>query len=305
MYVVTLSNFRPVPRYDGVLWENATIQEATTPQGAWDDVETFAITTYSPATAPPELSFTTDQATLSSSTGWFRVVFDDGSGGVSYSTPVGPSGYPTTEDLIADSAVTELTSLPEDEQDALREASINAIEEFCNQSFTWEPATTYKVDGGGTSVIYLPRRLVSLTAIDVPESSVSLSEVAVNGDKDKLILSIGPASFGYYQTAIRELSTSYPMRFTFGVGNISITGDWGWEAVPAPVKVAIRKDMEDTALADANGLSQTARAFRKMGLRDVSQGNLRASVSGAYGLSPEVMSLLDRYVWMGPIGSVA
>jgi hypothetical protein len=305
MYVVTLSNFRPVPRYDGVLWTSATIQEATSGQGTWANVETFAISTYSPATAPPELSFTTDQATLSSSTGWFRIVFSDGTGGVSYSAPVGPSGYPTTEELIADSAVTELTSLPEDEQDALREASINAVEEFCNQSFIWEPNKTYTLDGQGTMTLYLPRRLVNLTALNVPDSSATLSEVVINDLKDRIILVKNIANMGYYQTAISELSGNYALRFTYGQGNIQVTGDWGWETIPKPVKVAIRKDMEDTALADANGLSQTARAFRKMGLRDVSQGNLRASVSGAYGLSPEVMGLLDRYVWMGPIGSVA
>jgi hypothetical protein len=303
-FVVTLSNFRPVPRFDGVKWNGATIQEATTDAGPWTDVETFTIASYPDAAAPPELSFTTDQATLDPSLGWFRLEFQDASSNVSYSPPLGPSGYPTTEDLVADSLITELTSLSESDQDALRETSINAVEEFCNQSFTYAPATTYMLDGTGTGVLYLPRRLIRLTSIDIPESSISMSELVLNDINDRLIVHVGPTSLGYYQTAIRELGDNWPMRFPVGAGNITVTGDWGWDSVPERVKIAIRKDMEDTALADANGLSQTARAFRKMGMRDISQGNLRASITGAYGLSPEVMGLLDRYVWMGSLGAV-
>lgn len=306
-FVVTLRNFRPVPRYDSAKWTSAVIQEAATALGTWADVEEFAIADYADPTAPPELSFTTDAATLNPALGWFRIAFYDVADNVSFSSPVGPSGYPTTEELVAASTITELTTLSETEQDALRESSINAIEEFCNQSFMYEPDSSYYVDGAGTGVLYLPRRIVTLTAITIPDSSISLSDILINDLRDRLFLQPGnnPLTNNYYSAAIRELSGSWPMRFTYGTGNILIEGDFGWSAVPAPVKVAIRKDMEDTALADANGLSNTARAFRKMGMRDVSQGNLRATVTGAWGLSPEVMGLLDRYVWIGPLGSVA
>lgn len=304
-FVVSVENFRPTPRHDGVLWVEARLEESLYPTGPWSPLGLTDITAYPDASQPPEIDLTSDEGTINPNVAYYRVVFIDPDGNVNESDPIGPSGYPTTEEFVADSSVSELTSLGEAEQDALRTASINAVEEFCNQTFTLEMQRSYTLDGTGTGVLYLPRRILNLTDIIVPESTVSPSEVIINERRDRLILWEGVSTTGYYQTAIRDLADAWPVRFTFGMGNIVILGDWGWEAVPSAVKVAIRKDMEDTALADANGLSQTARAFRKMGMRDVSQGNLRAAVSGAYGLSPEVMSLLDRYVWIGQIGAVA
>lgn len=307
-FVVSVENFRPTPRHDGVLWTQARLEESLSPTGPWSALETFSISSYGDAAAPPELDFTSDVGTINPDIAYYRVVFLDGGGNVNESEPIGPSGYPTTEELVSESTVTALTSLTEVEQDALRASSITAIEEFCNQSFSYEPNATYRCDGNGTGVLYLPRRAISITAITVPDSAVVLSDVLLNSDGDRLFVSNGitdPLAHGYYSAALRSFDdVQWPMKFTFGSGNIIITGNWGWASVPNYVKIAIRKDMEDTALADANGLSQTARAFRKLGLRDVSQGNLRASVTGAWGLSPDVMALLDRYVWMGPLGAV-
>ena len=64
-------------------------------------------------------------------------------------------------------------------------------------------------------------------------------------------------------------------------------------------------DMEDTALADANDLAPTIRAYRELGLRGISQGNLNASFGSVPGLSPRVVRLLTPYTWLGPQGALA
>lgn len=303
MTVVTLSDFRPSSRVDDVPFTEARVEESTASTGPWTELETF---TLDPVDADPSQpasrDFTVTNAT--SELMWFRVVFIDGDGNTQTSDAIGPTGYPSAEELVAASSVDALTSLTDEEQQALRDASIAAIEEFCNQSFELELDATKYVDGPGTGVLYLPKRLVNLTAIDVPDSALALSDVALSATND--IISIRPDSIigNYYTNVLRELNDHLPLNFVWGRQNITITGDWGWSSVPDAVKIAIRRDMEDTALADSQGLSETIRAYRKMGVRDISQGNLRATMSGALGLSPTTMLLLEPYVWMGPIGAV-
>lgn len=87
-FVVTLASFRPIPRFDGIPWTIANVQEAAGSTGPWLTIETFdPLAPVEPdATAPIARNFTTDQAVLEE--GWYRVVWEDVNGNTEISDPV-------------------------------------------------------------------------------------------------------------------------------------------------------------------------------------------------------------------------
>jgi len=76
--VVTIEDVRPAPRYDGLPWTDAQIQEGTASAGPWVTLETVAL---SPIDADPRnpiyRNFTTALATADEQ--WYRIVFVDAS----------------------------------------------------------------------------------------------------------------------------------------------------------------------------------------------------------------------------------
>lgn len=74
MTVVTLTDFQPGPRTDGVAWTNARIEESLEPAGPWTTIDTVTLSPVdaNPA-APLSRDFTTTHGTLA--VGWYRVVF--------------------------------------------------------------------------------------------------------------------------------------------------------------------------------------------------------------------------------------
>lgn len=214
-------------------------------------------------------------------------------------------GYPTCAELVDESLVAALTSLPAPQQQLLYEQSIAAIEEYCGQKFDFQAATTYILDGTGSDVLYLPKRLEALTGLVVEGSTLAIGDVILQEPYDKLVVKPNSAaSMNYYEQALRSFEAGLSNSFAYDQENVTVSGDWGWSVFPGPVRTAIRKDMEDTALADANLLNQTIRAYRKFGMRDISQGNLRATFGFAPGLGDDVINLLGPYVWIGQVGYV-
>lgn len=209
--------------------------------------------------------------------------------------------YPTRAALVAASSVAELTGLEAPEQDSLWAAAISAVEEFCGQTFGNEDRTEI-IDGRGASVIYLPARLSRLDSLRVNGQDFATASVVISSERDRLHFNTEYA-LGYYEQAIADASGD---KFPVGFGNIEINGLWGWadDEFPAAVGTALRYDMEDTALADQNSLSATVQAFRKLGLRNISQGNLQAQITSAPGLTDRVTRILRPYVWNGQIGAL-
>jgi hypothetical protein len=213
--------------------------------------------------------------------------------------------YPTCAELVAESTVAALTDLSTTQQEELYEQTLNSIHEFCGQTFDFKPGATYTINGSGSDVLYLPKRLEAITGLVVEGSGLSLGDVLLDDPFDRLVVRPNASGgWNYYEQVMAEFGGNLPFKFTFDDENVTITGDWGWSTFPGPVRTAIRKDMEDTALADGNLLNQTIRAYRKFGMRDISQGNLRASFGFAPGLGDEVINLLTPYVWQGNIGHV-
>jgi hypothetical protein len=209
--------------------------------------------------------------------------------------------YPTTEELVAASSVDELAALTVEQQDALRDSAIIAVEEFCGQVFEAFDGTI-TVDGRRSRVLYLPRRLEEMEAITVAGSALATTDVLLTPDGDKLVMNTSPGN--YYERTLRELSGESLYGFDADVQGIAITGTWGWDEPPAGVVEAIRVDMEETAVADSNALSPTIAAYRKLGLRSISQGNLRAEIGEEGSVSPRVARLLTPHVWSSGVGQL-
>lgn len=210
--------------------------------------------------------------------------------------------YPTTADLVAASSVAELQNLTQPQQDALRAVAINNIERYCGQKFLAFDGSL-AVDGSGGAELWPERRVESLTDIAVHGTGIDLTDVVVSEKGDRVYLA--PVSANYAVRAMRE--EAYDTRtFRAGAGTVTLTGTFGWTVIPDAVFQAIRIEMEEQAVADASALSGPVAAWRRLGLRDISQGNLRATIGDPSLLSPRAAALLTAdYVWQGPAGLVA
>jgi hypothetical protein len=76
MTVISFVDYAPIPRFDGVAWHHASIQEGPTADGPWTEIESVVLT---PVDTDPKQpiarNFTTENATLIE--GWYRIVFFD------------------------------------------------------------------------------------------------------------------------------------------------------------------------------------------------------------------------------------
>src|SRR5262245_54429925 len=205
--------------------------------------------------------------------------------------------YPTAPELVAESNIPALTTLTPDEQQELYELSVSAIEEFCGQTFDYEANATKLLDGPGSDVMFLPKRLEALDSLYIINSTLDVGDVTLSPNKDRLEVITGlGAQRNFYSWALLSFEDTLTFNFAYGLSNVEVGGDWGWQTFPTPVRTAIRTDMEDTALADTNLLNQTVRSYRKMGMRDISQGNLRAAVNFAPGLGDDVINMLQPFI---------
>lgn len=302
-YFVTLEDFTPGKRlapYDDTPWTQARIEEAdpATPS-VWAELETQALDPLdSDPTDPMQRSFSTPFGVRA--VALYRVVFIDADGHEDISDAVGPrSGYPAAASLVAASDVSELTSLSAAQQEAKRNMAIAAVERYTGQRFTPFVGTLGPIDGHGARELYVPRRIEALTAISVSGTSLDVSDVVVDEAGDRI--HFAPLGMGYAEQAMRE--TAYDSRtFRAGAGTVTLTGTFGWTVVPDAVVEAIRLEMEAQARADANPLAGTIGAYRRMGLTNIAQGNLRAQIGDPSQISPDAARMLADYIWTGAGG---
>ena len=83
--VVSLEDFRPSPRYDGLPWTQARIEEGTTSVGPWTLLEVQAISPVDADPANPAYqNFTTQLGTADEL--WYRLIFIDADGDTGQAT---------------------------------------------------------------------------------------------------------------------------------------------------------------------------------------------------------------------------
>lgn len=206
--------------------------------------------------------------------------------------------YPTTAELVSQSGVSELASLSAPRQDALRASTLSAIEGYVGQTFdAYDGELEVEAEGGRE--LWLPRRLRVLRSV-VPylDDPIDSSALMVSSGGNKLIFRKNVVGVGYYSQALYEISGG-DYRTSFPVGQLLIDGEWGWTDVPQGVIDAIRMDMEDQALADANALTPTVNVARKLGLTGVRQGNLDVTLGAIATFTPRVERALDPFIFYG------
>lgn len=94
MSLISLSDYRPMPRYDGKSWEGARIEGAIAAEGPWSTIATLPFDEPDPdPTKPIERSFTV--SVEDPTVAWLRVVFIDPVGEQDVTNPV-----PTVPTLI-------------------------------------------------------------------------------------------------------------------------------------------------------------------------------------------------------------
>jgi len=85
-YVVSFTDYQPVPRFDDIPWTTVMIEEGTSEDGPWTLIDTQQL---SPVDADPSnpmsRSFTTDKATIEH--GWYLVEFGDVNNNIVESAP--------------------------------------------------------------------------------------------------------------------------------------------------------------------------------------------------------------------------
>lgn len=228
--------------------------------------------------------------------------------------------YPDAADLVAASTVSELTSLEEAQQDGLRDEAILAVEGVCKQSFTLEGGSgsgsgddgsvTRAIDGTGGDVLYLPKRLVELTGLEVAGGVIATGDVVLSEKRDRLHLPDPRSGMNWLTQAYAEMTGAEHRAFPTGPGAVSVTGTWGWadEEVPPPIATALRYDMEDRALANAHALADTVRSAKSLGVSALQQGGLSMSLGGREAaVSTRVRRVLANadLIWHGPVGALA
>jgi hypothetical protein len=228
--------------------------------------------------------------------------------------------YPTAAELRDESsgaARIELDKLSAGQLEALRQSAIGAVEDFTGQRFVAEVATR-RVDGSGTGLLMLDRRLAVLDEIAATNApTLNIDGVELSDGHDRIVVrqlsGVGWMLQRQYEwQGVGRDGQAFPI----GNGNVTITGTWGWldadwlpvgdqPAALANVRTALRTDMEDQALADANQLGPTIRAYRKLGVGEVRQGNVAAAIRNSASISPTIQRLLQRFVWTPGDGSFA
>ncbi len=204
--------------------------------------------------------------------------------------------YPTTAELVALADDASLSAATPGQQDTYRLLAIRSLEAYAGQSFT-EHDGDLLASGTGNPVMFLPRRVIELTAIR-NAGSISAASVTIGPDRDRISLS--SYARNYYERALNDLDGFRPW-FPRGDDNVLLTGRWGWETLPDGVAEVLAQDMaEQSRTADAP-LSASVDQFRALGLTSISQGNLAMSFGlRRGGLSATTASLLPpELIWTG------
>lgn len=103
MTVVSFVGYRPQPRYDGLPWTQARIEESSAQAGPWTLIETKVVTPAPDPADPPAYNFTTEEAVLAE--GWYRITFVDADGDQSATVPVFHTGGDTRRPTVEDVAI--------------------------------------------------------------------------------------------------------------------------------------------------------------------------------------------------------
>lgn len=148
-----------------------------------------------------------------------------------------------------------------------------------------DPDETIDVDGYGTTRLYTPRRVRSLTTLQSRWSDVStFTTVAATAYRLRKSLNSGGTAMvdGRRSDFIDALPGLFTGVWPYGAETVRLTGKFGWAAVPDDIKRLVALKVYDQIKGNADPLS-----------RIVQRQTFDATIT--YGASTEVTDIESRY----------
>jgi hypothetical protein len=238
--LVNLLDHTPPPRFDGVAWTTARVEEAATPDGAYDVTATVELEADADAAAPAARDFTV-QTTLE--TGWLRItwVAADASEAVDpylERFPVVPLATVADVRLYLKASGAVSTRVADEVDDRLlarmlRAASGRLAVEASDRTLAPTPAP------GGAPVERRFRLLERQRVVQVPDLRDVVSVTMPTGtvlEATDYALRRAPADS---PCALWVILNAAPRWYAYGAGDLSIVGRWGPPVIADEVREAV------------------------------------------------------------------
>lgn len=261
LYTRTFENYRPPRRYDSEPYTVARIEESALPTSGFAALEEIVLAPVDADPADPQVrNLTTDQATLEAA--WYRIVWVDAddaeyTGEAVYFSTVTPNAG----DLTSLGAMRLYLQKPaaDTEQDEIIEQLITrasaAITRHCDREFVPTPGVERVLlyepnERGYLSLAPYDLRTATQVQIDTDNGSPTEIEAA----DYRLYPRGGPDGVYTYMRLYVRTGTSS----VWGdEREVTITGDWGFEAVPADVEQACIETVGLVLRRDVAGMETT------------------------------------------------
>jgi hypothetical protein len=217
MSLISLTDYRPMPRYDGVSWEAARIEGTDDPEGTWATITT--VTFDEPDTDPAkpvERNFTI--ALDDPDIAWLRVVFIDGDGEQDLTNPVSVTGLTSDLATVRDIALRlgrYLTESEEVQAASLITSATSNIYAAVDKSPAWVPPADVVGFLNGLCVELVARAMPNPHALASESETLGAHSVTQAYSRDI------PGS-GIMLTAAEELATR---RIVYGTTTGSARAD--------------------------------------------------------------------------------
>jgi hypothetical protein len=241
MAVVSLTEYRPSPRYDGKAWTKAKIEGAASVNGPWAVIETVTLSPVdSDPTQPQARNFSTEKATSEQT--WVRVAFVDGDEDEQFTSPVSLTTSASPGDLTTLANVRAFLQKQgadqgQDEviQSLITQASV-AIARYTERQFVQEAKATkaFEANQPYESVIsFAPYELQSLESLKLDTDTES--PVELTAEQFRLWPKPNPDGT-YFGVRINPFQTVSSASHRWGTRReMSVKGTWGLPSIPADI----------------------------------------------------------------------
>lgn len=191
--------------------------------------------------------------------------------------------------------IPEVTGASDTYLDGLISRAERMIKRLTEQDFSSELATAKDVDGSGNTTLGLDIRLYSIDSI-VVDTSIMTDYVYLKYGDNYSLLKFDPDPVYAYRSH-RNYSSAFSYIFSFGVENITITGDWGWSAVPDDIKTLDKMLVRNLSINDANARGASGPFLtEKIGDYSYSRSSLKdLKIMGM--IDAEMKDIINEYNW--------
>jgi len=207
------------------------------------------------------------------------------------------SNYVTATELKAFSAVASLIALSDAAVDKLIVRAMRMIDAYCGQTFSLSTSEIEYVNGSGSTIQKLSRRLVTLSLLrflDIQNGDEIVSAIEIEDVFNKnWWLEAGDDKVPLRNRIGKDYNNGL-LCFPEGSNNIEITGTWGYATVPDEVKDATCLTVE-TIYASQQSAGVMSNGFKSEDIGDYSYDKGDMNPDRNRLILPEAQLLLAKY----------